>query len=232
MSDHNHSIDAEAIEALNKGLLAELDMALSRVKEREAHANHILLACASERASIEEKRKTIQQVTDLQLSYLARALPPPPPLPPIPTRPPEHTAAAPAQDATPRPGPFPPPPNAEMARSKMRARIGPQRYLILIDIQEHGPTTVEEVSERTGLTLKRVKDQVRSDISDGVLDEVSQSTNFTWGNSSNSIVSMLRLSNAGGDLLSRFVEYRAANNQALPTKEEALGQQVAEGMFQ
>jgi hypothetical protein len=222
MADHDHSIDADAIEALNDGLLAELDRAIAAIKGREAEAHRALSVCAAERLAIEDRRKTILQVKALQLAYLNRAvgsaLPPPPP-PPPPVAPPVDSGG-PAKSLP--PPPVPPPPSDH--RTKTRARIGPQRYFILTDIHRNGPTTIEKINERTGLSLKRIKDQVRSDINDGVLDEVMTDTDQPGG------VPMLRLSKAGGDLLHRFIEYRKANNLALPTREEALGQQE-EGIF-
>lgn len=226
MADDDRTIDAQAIEALTAGLIADLDKEVAAIDARVAEANRVLRDCATERVAIESKRNTILQVHAMQIAYLSRHDVSNSQVPPCPVPPPAQEAI----NAPRRPGPGPMPSflltaAENAAKSKPRARIGPQRYFILTDIHENGPTTIEAVSERTGLTLKRVKDQVRSDLVEGILDEVMTYTDQPEGGTP-----MLRLSNAGGDLLRRFVEYRRATNQALPTREEALGQQE-EGVF-
>jgi DNA-binding MarR family transcriptional regulator len=226
-----------SIEALNEHLLDDLDKESMAIDAREAEANRALADCRAQREANAEKRNAILKTKDLQLAYLnnhkppSQTLPPPPPSP-LPPPPFQSTflAGGPAQNVVnPNhhvgPGPLPPPPQSDANRAKTRARIGPQRYLILIDIHQNGPTTTEEIAGRTELSIKRVKDQVRSDINDGVLDEVEVSTGHPGG------VAKLRLSNSGGELLRRFVEYRTMNNKLLPTKAEALGQHETEGVF-
>jgi len=255
MSDGDQMIDPKDIEALTAGLLTGLDAELAVVNARADEARLTLERCEAERCDIARKRETILQAQAMQLDFLKRLKPTAPRLSPWPPIPQPPTIFAGGEDVAPlpspspvsplapsyavrsnggsgqdavnpldRPGPQPSPPSWVTNRSKTRARIGPQRFFILTDIRENGPTGIEKISERTGLSLKRVKDQVRSDINEGMLDEVPVFTDQPAGGAS-----MLRLSNAGGDLLRRFIEYRNANNQALPTKEEALGQLVANG---
>jgi hypothetical protein len=242
MADHDHPIEAEDIEALTEGLLADLDKEATAIDSRAAEAKRVLVECDSQRLALTQKRDTVLQAKAMQIAYLSKQQSPPasalPPLPPLPYAPPLPPTigvgvGGPAQGGVnrmghPGPGPVPllPPQSYPWDRSKTRARIGPQRYLILIDVQQNGPTTAEEIATRTELPIKRVKDQIRSDINDGVLDEVIVQTGEPIGGTSK-----VRLSNFGGDLLGRFIAYRKNNNMVLPTKADALHLHEAEGVF-
>ncbi len=86
----------------------------------------------------------------------------------------------------------------------IRARIGPQRFLIFDALHMMDKLSVEGIVSVTKLNIRRVKDQISSDLKIGM---VSQAGNeFT-------------LTTAGMDLLDRYKSYKRANNQPLPTPE-------------
>lgn len=227
MADRAQYIDS--IKVLNERLLAQLDEEKSKIDKRKANAQREIAQCALDEDGIEEKRKAILQAQTMQLAYLdslppdaVRNVPPPPPgpppvvLPPVPPPPPStavpqtstnqpevlravHVAAPPV--STGQPGAH--------AVGQRRARVGPQRYFILISLRAAGALTLADVTKRTGLPERRVRDQLRSDIHDGVVDEVLVG-----------VVHKYRLSKAGDQLLSRFEEYRKSSGKGLPTMED------------
>src|SRR5205807_7004467 len=169
MADQNQPIDPKDIEALTAGLLQVLDTELAAIDARVEEARRTLECCGSEREVIAKKRETILQAQAMQLEFLNRQKPTAPRLPPLPPIPQRPMTFAGGGD----PLPIPPlPPGLERRGafvvkpmpSPKRARIGPQRYFILTDIHQNGPTTVEEIAVRTELSLKRIKDQVRADL--------------------------------------------------------------------
>lgn len=82
----------------------------------------------------------------------------------------------------------------------LRARIGEQRYLMLIALREFGALSEGDIAEATQLTPKRVRDQMRSDLDKKVVAEQGDK---------------LVLTEVGGDLLERFEQYRRETGQEL-----------------
>lgn len=236
MADHDRYIDS--IKVLNEQLLAQLDAEKSGIDQRRAGAHRELAQCDIDENGVEEKRKSILQAQAMQLAYLdslpssgARIVSPQPPTPtPTPTPP---TPPAPTP-------PAPPPSSVPQAQAKradvihatrgvgiaphvavavaqpttdavtQRARVGPQRYLILTSLRAGAAMTLGEIIKATGLSERRIRDQLRSDIGVGVIDEVVVG-----------IAHKYRLSKAGGELLRRFEQYRRSMNRPLPTMEDA-----------
>lgn len=93
--------------------------------------------------------------------------------------------------------------------SKLRARIGPQRYQMHIALREFGPLSQEQIADLTGFTMKRIRDQMVSDMDAGVVScEVDK----------------YRLTASGLDLLTRFEAYKRQRGERLPS----LGERVNE----
>jgi hypothetical protein len=208
-----------AIKAINERLLAQLDEDKSKNEQRKADAHRALSECDVEDSKIEEKRNAILQAEALQLAYLDsvpppafRVLPPPPvvrPRPPVVARqmplPPPPASSAPVGQSNNDPDIFHTPTVVQR-----RARVGPQRYFILTSLRSGGPLTVGEIIKHTGFPERRIRDQLRSDIHDGVIDEVVIG-----------IAHKYRLTKAGAQLLVRFEEYRKSTGKGLPTPEDA-----------
>lgn len=134
------SSQADAIRALNRRLLDDLDVDLAGVVEREDNARRALAAAAEARAEIERKRSLIVEVEKLQLAALE-----------------ESYLGDPLTKA-----------HRTSSRPK-RARIGPQRYAILKALQVNGPLSVPEIESLTKLFSKRIRDQLRDDALDGIV---------------------------------------------------------------
>lgn len=215
MANRDQYIDS--IKVLNERLIAQLDDDKSKVWERRARARDELVQCDIDDGLIEEKRNSILQAQEMQLSYLG-SIPAPPekidppsaPIPPLP-RPAVPMPPLPVTAAPPPPVPTSPTHVAETVVVQKRARIGPQRYFILTSLRDVGHLTLSEIIIRTGLVERRIRDQLRSDIGDGVVDEVLIGT-----------LSKYRLTNSGVELLARFERYRNSSGKGLPTREEAI----------
>jgi len=222
-----------AIKAINERLLAQLDEDKSKNEQRKADARRALSECEAEDSKIEAKRSAILQTEALQLAYLEsvpapalRILPPPqavrppsPPRPPVIARPvPPPPTSAPAGQNNSDPDVFHAPTVVQR-----RARVGPQRYFILTSLRSHGPLTVGEIIKHTGFPERRIRDQLRSDTHDGVVDEVVIGVAHKY-----------RLSKSGEQLLVRFEQYRESTGKGLPTPEEARSEnsrQTQAGIF-
>jgi hypothetical protein len=177
----------DSIKELNERLLAQLDEERAKNERRRADAQRDLSQCEIEDAKIEEKRNAILQAQAMQLAYLDNL---PAPRPNIVSPPPVQTEARlinPTNIAA--------VPQVATTVTQGRARVGPQRYLILTSLRAGGTLALGEIIKDTALSERRIRDQLRSDIGDGVVDEVIVG-----------IAHKYRLSKAGGDLLQRFEE--------------------------
>jgi hypothetical protein len=87
---------------------------------------------------------------------------------------------------------------------KLRARVGPQRYLILEALRDLGPMSIDETVSITGLSLKRVKDQVNADVPLGVIAREGTTISIT---------------DDGRDLMARFEDYKKSKGEPLPSRD-------------
>jgi predicted transcriptional regulator len=99
------------------------------------------------------------------------------------------------------------------APKRVKARVGPQRYFILCSLREHGALTHERILEGTGLSARRVKEQIASDVELGFVEEEADG---------------FRLTPQGHDLLSRFEASRRARGVPLPTQADILREEAGE----
>jgi len=87
----------------------------------------------------------------------------------------------------------------------VRARIGPQRFLIFNALHMMDKLDTEDITLLTKLNLRRVKDQIASDLKLGMISQVGSA--FT-------------LTSAGMDLLERYKTYKRTHGQPLPTADD------------
>ena len=96
-------------------------------------------------------------------------------------------------------------------QSKLKARIGDQRYLLFAFLETHyvdgSYFDLASLVYATGLTPKRVKDQMVADVRLATIEEKRGG---------------YRLTAKGIDLLERFKIYKQERGQPLPSKETAL----------
>jgi DNA-directed RNA polymerase specialized sigma24 family protein len=90
-----------------------------------------------------------------------------------------------------------------------RARVGPQRYAMLATLRTIERMSAEEIAAATGLSLNRVKEQLRSDTPTYVIQET------LLGSPDGEL--KFQLTDAGADLLKRFENYRKSQGKALPS---------------
>lgn len=83
-----------------------------------------------------------------------------------------------------------------------RARVGRQRYLMLASIRQHKELSLERIQELTGFELRRIRDQMRSDENDLIVNQSSPN--------------QFHLTDEGVDLLSRFEKYKQSKGEPLP----------------
>jgi hypothetical protein len=87
---------------------------------------------------------------------------------------------------------------------KLRARIGPQRYLILDALRLLGPISTDSAVQLTDLTPKRVKEQLSADTEIGVVARSGD---------------LYSLTEVGLDLLTRYEEYKRSKGEPLPSRD-------------
>ena len=89
---------------------------------------------------------------------------------------------------------------------QLRARIGPQRYLMFEGMDVFGSLSIEKMAQITKLSAKRIKDQMNSDTANGFVAEVEGDYSLTA---------------RGQELLEKFVNYKKSRGEQLPTAESA-----------
>jgi hypothetical protein len=207
MTDREREEYADSLRALNAGLLTALEEEKEKIDQRRADAKRVLAQCDTEDDHIEEKRNSIIVASKMQLAYLSKL--PEPSLPPCPVALPQ-SAESPAE----------PDQSAPDGSVQKRARVGPQRYLMLTALRGAGPLTVSDIVNHTGLLERRVRDQLRADMADGVVKESLSGTIYKYG-----------LTEPGLDLLDRFERYRRHTGKGLPTRAEALADNRSGSMY-
>ena len=95
----------------------------------------------------------------------------------------------------------------------LRARIGPQRYAILSTMRESIPLTIEALVGLTGLSEKRIRDQLRVDVPNGVVRQLPEQDGRG--------PPQFELNVVGNDLLMRFEAYRLAKGKPFPVSASA-----------
>src|SRR4051794_22726724 len=153
-------VDADAIRELHRQARHMLDQREASVAGREAEATRVLAECAAERKEIEQDRSALGAAEQV---YARLAL--------IPSQPQPISAS----DTVVAEHPTRPLSTAGMggmvgpAGGQKRARIGPQRYLILAALREHDRLLADLIWKSTGLAVKRVREQLAADESVGIV---------------------------------------------------------------
>jgi DNA-binding HxlR family transcriptional regulator len=202
-------VDAGSLREFHRQLRAALDEREAGVAEREAFAQQVLSACAAARQQIVQDRATLEAAE----SVYARLTGTSPPRLPLSLEE-EPSRAAQSRETL----------NSAIATAtavlsgQKRARIGPQRYLILAALREHDRLPIDLIERSTGLASKRVREQLVADESVGIV-----SREDSYGRSE------YALTTAGHDLLSRYEAYRSSKGLPLPTRESVLQAQGSDG---
>lgn len=89
---------------------------------------------------------------------------------------------------------------------QLRARIGPQRYLMFEGMDVFGSLSIEKMAQITKLSAKRIKDQMNSDVTNGFVAEAEGEYSLTA---------------RGQELLEKFVNYKKSRGEQLPTADSA-----------
>ena len=104
------------------------------------------------------------------------------------------------------------------SEGRIRARVGPQRYLMLAALRAAAePLKLPEIAEASKLGLKRVKDQLAADEQLGVVRS-------DWD--------AYAITDVGADLLSRFEAYKRLKGEGLPSAGEASSASDEEEEFE
>ena len=181
--------DIASLRDLHRQLIEKLDQRLTQVATREADLKRALEACAAERREIDRERHVLVQAAEIYDREFNEGVPTKPLFEQMP--------------------PVEPPPAAapEEAIRPLRARIGPQRYRMFHTMRENDrPISSDDLAALTGLSKRRVKDQMLEDHAAGVVSSVPYP---------NGPVRYL-LTPVGLDLLERFERYKKARGESLP----------------
>ena len=100
-------------------------------------------------------------------------------------------------------------PPMEGAPKKLRARIGPQRYLMLAALRSAPCLTPEAIAVLTGIEVRQIKAQLGSDTEIGVVS--LEPYGFA-------------LTPEGTDLMARYEEYKQSRGEPLPSRADAAGE--------
>jgi len=187
--------DVDFLKRLNQRILADLSAREAEVAEREEQANRALKECVVEREAIGVQRMALEQVEALQISALEFG-------------PPSVGLGTPEQPVATTPRTLIHRPDDSIER-KPKARVGDQRYIMLTSVREVGFLTMDDIVERTGYSLKRVKDQIRADCPEFLRERYLE-------DGKGSYLTVYELTKDGEDLLKRFEDYRRSKNIPLP----------------
>lgn len=183
-------IDLQKLLEANEFLRADIAQRLERVDEREARARAVLGDCEAERRELGSELAIIDEADRL---YRRRFLP-------------ASDQSGEAKSAKTE--------DIEAVGRQHRARIGPQRYRILVALRKSRTAlALGMIVLQTGLSYKRVRDQLRADLTDGFIAE--QGGTFT-------------LLQAGETLLERYESYKRAKGEPLPSLDEPISEDDGE----
>lgn len=186
------SDDLEKLLTLHQGVRAGLDREESEVAGEEGRAHLLLQDCAVRRSKIGAKRRTLDEAEALYRQYFGAPIP----TEPLPINLPRFEERR---------------VDSEQEKPKPRARIGPQRYRMLHLLRSHPGVALSEgtIATRTDLSAKRVRDQMRGDVSDGIAVRIAEDR--------------YAITSAGLDLLDRFESYKREKGQSLPSLTGPIG---------
>jgi len=198
-ADLSHALEA------NREVLASLDREEAVLDAEDAVLKERQKAISVRRYEIHERRQVLQLAATFYREYLGAPIPTDPlPLP----VPPDTTCVSTAETES--------APPTHLVSRKSRARIGPQRYRMLALLRsESRPLDEADIASRTGLGIKRVRDQIRADLPDRI---IAISEGLFGG------VAGYEITPDGLDLMARFEAYKKAKGQPLPSLEGPIGE--------
>ena len=187
------------------GLHAEieqgLDAQLASISFQEAEAHRLIAQCFEDRQRIDRKRAGLKDAeriyrdafgssSNFAQADRAQSVPRLPPARPVLL---DDSAPSLLGDAQ------------ALHQKQVRARIGPQRFLMLDALSTMTQLCLEDMAALTRLPYRRVKDQMVSDVRSGMVGQSGD---------------LYILTSAGMDLLSRYKAYKRAHGQPLPTADD------------
>jgi hypothetical protein len=107
------------------------------------------------------------------------------------------------------------PPEKEEVIGQKRARIGPQRYLMLTALCDRGTLTIHDLADITSLAPRRVRDQMAADEKAKIVELVTEFIEI------GKPIPKYQITPEGRQLRHRFVHYRQERGLPLPTPEDA-----------
>jgi len=201
--------DLEIALQVNHRVRAELDKRQAVIDVREASARSELAECAKAREVINHERAALDEAEQVIVRHLGDHAPV--------SRQPLPLIAQPETDQ---------PPSEASSRSsaaddaglpaaivgQKRNRIGLQRYLILALLRYlsgagYAWCAQSGIAKLTGLSVKRVRDQIRDDLEDGVVGQSEPEAGRD---------EMFCIMPLGIDLLNRWEEYRKSKGLPVP----------------
>jgi hypothetical protein len=184
------SIPAALIEE-HQRLVSELDARAESSAFRREKIAVLIKACDNEDKDIAARRATLADLLRMYESI--------------------YSTSKGGDGEVPKPVAKPP----EEVIGQKRARIGPQRYLMLNALHERGPLTVHDIAGLASLAPRRVRDQMVADEKNKIVELVTQFVDI--GKS----IAKYQITSEGRQLLHRFVAYRHERGIPLPTIEDA-----------
>lgn len=183
-------LDLDALTELNRPVREELGRREALAAEREAQARREVEDCERERSQVAVDRSALDRVEELHRQL---------------------SGSRPAGEGEREVGSgLTPSPDSDLKAKPLRARVGPQRYLMLVAIRDRGSASPEEVAEVTGLQLRRVRDQLSDDREKGFVAIVDDGG--------------LALTARGVEQLAVFEAAKASRGERLPTFEDAVAE--------
>ena len=158
---------------MNARALSKLDERVSSLTEREDRARRTLEKCQEERVQLEREHQALTLAEQVYRRTFGR---------------PEDASIGNGQ--------------SDPDGAKPRARIGPQRYLMLACIRNNVGATPDFIAQNTQLSPRRVKEQMGSDVAGGIVKDTSGVYHLTFN---------------GHQLMSRFEAYKDSRGEPLPS---------------
>jgi hypothetical protein len=188
--------ELDAILEFHRSIRSALDAQEATVAEREAAAQKTLAECRMERQKIESERATLDSAEKLYIRasgkepevHLVRV---------------NMLAGFEVASAETR------------SIGQERARVGPQRYAMLVVLRDmREDRSLEDIAGPTGLSIKRIRGQMNTEVERGTVTE--RDGRYT-------------ITDSGRELLIRFAEYRRERGIPLPTLADVATEDTDEG---
>lgn len=179
-------LDLDQLLLVNSQVRGEMAAREARLREREGELRASLDECEAALLELASQRAALDTAEQIYRGHFnsasgQRAL----------------SVSGPSQSATAIPA-------KDDQSGQLRARIGPQRYLMFESMDVFGSLSIEKMGQITKLSAKRIKDQMNSDVANGFVVEAEGDYSLTV---------------RGRELFEKFVNYKKSRGEQLPTAE-------------